>query len=54
MWWTKFILLLVITIGLTSLIVWVDTWIRKNRETHPEIFKNRSTFRILVYLLLNL
>jgi hypothetical protein len=54
MWWGKFLLLLTMTIGLTAVIVWVDTWIKRKRETHPLIFKNRSAFHVLVYVLLNL
>ena len=54
MWWIKFFLLMSITAGVTYLIVRIDTFIKRSRETHPELFKTRCTFRAVVYLLLNL
>jgi hypothetical protein len=54
MWWIKFLLLISITVGVTYLIIRIDSWIKTSRETHPEIFKTRGSFRALTYILLNL
>jgi hypothetical protein len=51
MWWTKFILLIVVTIGVTSLILWIDSRLKKYQKTNPGI---RPTFRLIVYIILNL
>lgn len=53
MWWAKLILLLVITTALTTLIVWGRSWIYRNKEQHPEIFKNRGVIGAVVWLILN-
>ncbi|HYF68359.1 MAG TPA: hypothetical protein VD884_09485 [Ohtaekwangia sp.] len=45
-------LALIITVVLTTLIVWAEHWIKKHKDTHPEIYKNRYTFRVLLYLIL--
>ena len=45
---------LIITVVLTSLIVWGASWIKRNREKHPEIYKRRGIIGALVYLILNL
>jgi hypothetical protein len=49
MWWV----LLIITAVLTTLIVWLDSWIKRNKETHPDIYKNRMVIRGIIYLILN-
>ena len=54
MWWTKFLLLMSITVGVTYLIIRIDTWIKKRRNTGLEISKTTKTYRALVYFLLNL
>lgn len=50
MWWAKFILLIVITIGVTSLIVWADSQIRKKHGANSGI---RGVFRSFVAIILN-
>ncbi len=45
-------LTLLITVVITSLIVLADRWIGKHKFTHPELYKHRYTFRLLVYMLL--
>jgi hypothetical protein len=51
MWWAKFILLMAITIGVTALIVWADSALKKNKETHTGL---RGAFRAFVVIILNL
>jgi len=53
MWWAKLILLLVITAALTTLIAWGRSWIYRNKEQHPEIFKKRGVIGAVVWLILN-
>ena len=50
MWWTKFILLMTITIGVTWSIVWVDSQLKKKADTKGMT----GPFRGFVYLILNL
>jgi hypothetical protein len=45
---------LLITAVLTTLIVLGASWIKRNREKHPEIYKRRRVIGSLVYLILNL
>lgn len=47
-------LTLLITVVLTSLIVWVRSWIIKNREKHPGIYEKRGVFGTVLYVILNL
>jgi hypothetical protein len=51
---TQLILALVITIFLTSLIVWAAQWIKRNREKHPEVYESRGVIGGLIYLILNI
>jgi hypothetical protein len=51
---TQLILALVITIFLTSLIVWAAQWIKRNREKHPEVYESRGVIGALIYLVLNI
>jgi hypothetical protein len=54
MWWAKFILLITVTVGVTTLIVWVDSRIKKSRKINPELYRHRSIFHAFVYVMLNL
>ena len=54
MWWIKLTILLSATIAITVLILWSVSWIEKNKETHPEIYKRRGIIGALVYVILNL
>ena len=54
MWWTKFILLITITVGVTWLIVWIDSRFKKALKENPDAIKNRGYFRTMVYAVLNL
>ncbi len=47
-------LTLLITVVLTTLIVWGRSWILKNRETHPELFKYRGAIGMVLYIIFNL
>ena len=51
---TEFVLTLALTIVLTSLIVMGSNWIKKNKEKHPELYKNRRFIGSVIYLMLNL
>jgi hypothetical protein len=51
MWWIKLILLITITIGVTALIVWGFSWIDKNKEKHPELYKQRGLIRLLLWII---
>jgi hypothetical protein len=51
MWWTKFILLMVITIGVTAFIVWADSALKKKQGTRTGL---RGAFRAFVVIILNL
>jgi len=51
---TQLILALIITIVLTSLLIWGTNWIKRNKEQHPEIYKGRGVIGTLVYLILNI
>ena len=51
---TELILALLITIVLTTEIVWGASWIKKNRLRHPEIYKRRGIIGGVLYVLLNL
>lgn len=50
---TQLILTLLLTVVLTALIVWGARWVKKNKEKHPEIYKNRGILAGAVWLLLN-
>ncbi len=50
---TQLILTLLLTVVLTALIVWGAHWVKKNKEKHPEIYKNRGILAGAVWLLLN-
>ena len=50
---TQLILTLLLTVVLTAIIVWAAHWIKKNREKHPEIYKNRRIIAGAVWFLLN-
>jgi hypothetical protein len=54
MWWVKFILLIAITVGVTWLIVWVDTTYGRHIKTDPGAATDRGIFRGITYFLLNL
>jgi hypothetical protein len=45
-------LTLILTAIITTLIVLGIRWIEKNKEKHPEIFKNRGIIGAVVWLLL--
>jgi hypothetical protein len=47
------LLTLIITLILTSLIVWGFYWIDKNKNNHPQLYKNRFTLRGLLWIILN-
>lgn len=51
MWWTKFILLVTITVGVTWLIAKGLFWIEKNKKKHPGLYENRGAFQFLLSLL---
>jgi hypothetical protein len=51
MWWLKFSLLIVITVGVTWMIVWLDSSFKKRGQTASS---QRGFFRGIVYFLLNL
>lgn len=53
MWWAKLSLLIAITVGLTWLIVWCASWIKKNRERYPGIYKKRGLIGAVVYVILH-
>jgi hypothetical protein len=48
------VLLLLITAVLTTLIVWGASWIKRNREKHPVVYKQRRVIGALVWLILNI
>jgi hypothetical protein len=54
MWWTKFILLITTTVGVTWLIVWIDSRFKKVLKKNPDALRNRGYFRTIVYAILNL
>lgn len=45
---------ILITVILTSLIVWGALWIEKNKKKHPQVYRNRSTLRMVLWLILNI
>jgi 4-hydroxybenzoate polyprenyltransferase len=47
-------LTLLITVVVTTLIVWGHSWIVKNRETHPALFKHRSAIGMVLFIVFNL
>jgi hypothetical protein len=51
---TELILTLLLTVVLTSAIVWGAVWIKKNRARHPEIYRRRGIIGGALYVLLNL
>jgi hypothetical protein len=48
------LLLVTITAVITTLIVWGASWIKKNREKHPALYKNRGIIGTVVWLILNI
>ena len=50
---TEFLLTLALTIVLTSLIVMGAHWIKRNKEKHPELYKNRRLIGAVIYVILN-
>jgi hypothetical protein len=53
MWWFEFTLLISMTLGITGLIVWGHIWIDKHKHTHPDLYKNKWLFRLLVWITLS-
>jgi len=53
MWWTKFVLLITVTVGVTWLIVWGLSWIEKNKTTYPELYKSKRAIRFVLWLILS-
>jgi hypothetical protein len=51
---TQLILALIITMILTSLLVWGANWIKRNRVKHPEIYESRGVIGALIYIILNI
>lgn len=47
------ILSLIATLAITTLIVLGARWIEKNREKHPEIYKNRGVIAGVIFFILN-
>lgn len=47
-------LTLLITVVLTTFIVWGRSWILKNHETHPDLFKHRGAIGMVLYIIFNL
>jgi len=47
------ILSLIATVVITTLIVLGARWIEKNKETHPEIYKNRGIIAGVIFFILN-
>jgi uncharacterized iron-regulated membrane protein len=52
--WAKLILLIAITVGVTWLIVWLDSAYRQHIKTDPNAAQKSGVFRSIAYLLLNL
>ena len=52
-WWIKFALLIFLTVAITSLVLWLRSWIEKNKQKHPEIYKQRSLISFAIWLTLN-
>jgi hypothetical protein len=50
----QLIVILIVTVIITILLVRGRNWIIRNRETHPEIFKNRGVIGALIWILLNI
>lgn len=50
----QLILAFVITVIVTSLIVWVANWIKRNRVKHPEVYESRGLIGGLLYIILNI
>jgi len=53
MWWTKFILLITVTVGVTWLIVWGLAWIEKNKTTHPDLYRSKGALKFFLWLILS-
>ena len=49
----RLVLLIAITISVTALIVWGLSWIDKNKEKYPALYKRRMLIRSLICLVLN-
>ena len=47
-------IILLVTVVITALIVYVDYWIKKNREKHPTLFQHKSALAMVVYLVVSL
>ncbi|HEX6893578.1 MAG TPA: hypothetical protein VF141_22860 [Chryseolinea sp.] len=54
MWWAKLVLLITITVGVTWVIVWIDSRFKKALKADPDALKKRGYFRSIVYAILNL
>ena len=54
MWWAKFVLLITITVGVTWLIVWIDSRFKKAIKADPDALIKRGYFRMFVYVILSL
>lgn len=54
MWWLKFSLLIAVTVGVTWLIVWLDSSFKRRAKADPMASKQQGVFRSVTYLILNL
>ena len=51
---TEFLLTIALTVVLTSLLVMGASWIKKNKEKHPKLYKRKGIIGSVIYLILNL
>lgn len=45
-------LTLILTVIITTAIVYGASWIKRHRETRPELYKNRGVIGFIVWLIL--
>jgi hypothetical protein len=43
---------LILTVIITTAIVYGACWIKRQRQTHPELYKNRGVIGFIVWLIL--
>ena len=53
MWWTKFILLIAVTVSVTWFIVCATLWLEKNKQKYPRLYSQKGVFSFFLWLVLS-
>lgn len=49
----QLIVLIAFSVGVSCLIVWAVSWIKKNKSDHPQLYASLGLIRFIAWLILN-